>query len=186
MEGKKFNSVTKVTTVNSNQRVLLTDQNGNVTSIGMDALKADLAVGQHAWCGRVWDTANATPKAASYIGSLELLRELPYILGLGAYLVKNDHSRRKLDSKDHYKYATGEAAKLDGSQGHYQWGWGREFYFVTKDVGGLHYEMIGLKPIPGEYNYKIPIGSISASGFATIERSSHPQIPPLAVGDQIF
>ncbi len=50
---------------------------------------------------------NATPKAASYVGSLELLRELPYILGLGAYLVKNDHSRRKLDSKDHYKYATG-------------------------------------------------------------------------------
>lgn len=57
MEGKKFNSVTKVTTVNSNQSLLLTDQNGNVTSIGMDALKADLAVGQHAWCGRVWDTA---------------------------------------------------------------------------------------------------------------------------------
>ena len=52
MEGKKFNSVTKVTTVNSNQSLLLTDQNGNVTSIGMDALKADLAVGQHAWCGR--------------------------------------------------------------------------------------------------------------------------------------
>lgn len=172
MEGKKFNSVTKVTTVNSNQSLLLTDQNGNVTSIGMDALKADLAVGQHAWCGRVWDTANATPKAASYVGSLELLRELPYILGLGAYLVKNDHSRRKLDSKDHYKYATGEPAKLDGTEGHYQWGWGRKFYVVIKDVGGLHYEQIGIKPIPGEFNYEIPIGSLSAAGFATIERST--------------
>lgn len=116
MEGKKFNSVTKVTTVNSNQSLLLTDQNGNVTSIGMDALKADLAVGQHAWCGRVWDTANATPKAASYIGSLELLKELPYVLGLGAYLVKNDHSRRKLDSKDHHKYATGEPARVGFAQ----------------------------------------------------------------------
>lgn len=172
MEGKKFNSVTKVTTVNSNQRVLLTDQNGNVTSIGMDALKADLAIGQHAWCGRVWDTNNATPKAASYVGSLELLRELPYILGLGAYLVKNDHSRRKLDSKDHYKYATGEPAKLDGSEGHYQWGWGRKFYVVLKDIGGLHYEQIGIKPIPGEFNYEIPIGSLSAAGFAAIERST--------------
>lgn len=172
MEGKKFNSVTKVTTVNSNQSLLLTDQNGNVTSIGMDALKADLAVGQHAWCGRVWDTANATPKAASYIGSLELLKELPYILGLGAYLVKNDHSRRKLDSKDHYKYATGEPAKLDGTEGHYQWGWGRKFYVVIKDIGGLHYEQIGIKPIPGEFNYEIPIGSLSAAGFATIERST--------------
>lgn len=172
MEGKKFNSVTKVTTVNSNQSLLLTDQNGNVTSIGMDALKADLSLGSHTWCGRVWNTANATPKAAMVVGDLDVLRELPLTLGLGAYLVKNDHSRRKLDATDHYKYATGEAAKLDGSQGHYQLGWGREFYFVTKDVGGLHYEMIGLKPIPGEYNYKIPIGSISASGFATIERST--------------
>lgn len=172
MEGKKFNSVTKVTTVNSNQSLLLTDQNGNVTSIGMDALKADLAVGQHAWCGRVWDTNNATPKAASYVGSLELLRELPYILGLGAYLVKNDHSRRKLDSKDHYKYATGEPAKLDGTEGHYQWGWGRNFYVVIKNVGGLHYEQIGIKPIPGEFNYEIPIGSLSSAGFATIERST--------------
>ena len=70
MEGKKFNSVTKVTTVNSNQSVLLTDQNGNVTTIGMDALKADLSVGQHAWCGRVWNTANGAPKAATTIGSL--------------------------------------------------------------------------------------------------------------------
>ena len=172
MEGKKFNTVTKVTTVNSNQSVLLTDNNGNVTSIGMDALKADLAVGQHAWCGRVWNTANATPKAASYIGSLELLKELPYILGLGAYLVKNDHSRRKLDSKDHHKYATGEPARLDGTEGHYQWGWGRKFYVVIKDIGGLHYEQIGIKPIPGEYNLEIPIGSLSAAGFATIERST--------------
>ena len=147
MEGKKFNSVAKVTTVNSNQSVLMTDNNGNVTTIGMDALKADLAVGQHAWCGRVWNTANATPKAASYIGSLELLKELPYVLGLGAYLVKNDHSRRKLDSKDHHKYATGEPARLDGTEGHYQWGWGRKFYVVIKDIGGLHYEQIGIKPI---------------------------------------
>lgn len=62
MEGKKFNSVTKVTTVNSNQSLLLTDQNGNVTSIGMDALKADLSLGSHTWCGRVWNTANAPPR----------------------------------------------------------------------------------------------------------------------------
>ena len=172
MEGKKFNSVTKVTTANSNQSVLLADQNGNVTRIGIDALKADLAVGQHAWCGRVWDTNNATPKAASYIGSLELLKELPYILGLGAYLVKNDHSRRKLDSKDHHRYANGEPARLDGTEGHYQWGWGRKFYVVIKDIGGLHYEQIGIKPIPGEYNLEIPIGSLSAAGFATIERST--------------
>ena len=172
MEGKKFNSVAKVTTVNSNQGLLLTDQYGNINSIGINALKADLSLGQHAWCGRVWNTANATPKAATTIGSLEILKELPYTLGLGGYLVQNDHSRRKLDSKDHYKYATGEPAKLDGSEGHYQWGWGRKFYVVIKDIGGMHYRAIGLKPIPGENNLEIPIASISAAGFATIERST--------------
>lgn len=172
IDKKTFDKAHDVNTVNSNQSFLMTDQKGNVTKIPLSALKADLSLGSHTWCGRVWNTANATPKAAMVVGDLDVLRELPLTLGLGAYLVKNDHSRRKLDATDHYKYATGEAAKLDGSQGHYQWGWGREFYFVTKDVGGLHYEMIGLKPIPGEYNYKIPIGSISASGFATIERST--------------
>lgn len=172
IDKKTFDKAPDVNTVNSNQSFLMTDKKGNVTKIPLSALKADLSLGSHTWCGRVWNTANATPKAAMVVGDLDVLRELPLTLGLGAYLVKNDHSRRKLDATDHYKYATGEAAKLDGSQGHYQWGWGREFYFVTKDVGGLHYEMIGLKPIPGEYNYKIPIGSISASGFATIERST--------------
>lgn len=136
------------------------------------SLKSAVQMGQHPWCGRVWNLDNATPKAATYVGSLELLQTLPAELGLGCYLVKNDHSRRKLDSKDHYKYATGETAKLDGSEGHYQWGWGKEWYMVIKTVGRLHYEMVSPTPIPGEYNYKIPVGSISAAGFATLERST--------------
>lgn len=136
------------------------------------SLKSAVQMGQHPWCGLVWNLDNATPKAATYVGSLELLQTLPAELGLGCYLVKNDHSRRKLDSKDHYKYATGETAKLDGSEGHYQWGWGKEWYMVIKTVGRLHYEMVSPTPIPGEYNYKIPVGSISAAGFATLERST--------------
>ncbi len=36
----------------------------------------------------------------------------------------------------------------------------------------MHYEQIGIKPIPGEFNYEIPIGSLSAAGFAAIERST--------------
>ncbi len=136
------------------------------------SLKNAVALGKDQWCGRVWNLDNATPKAATYVGSLELLRNLPVELGLGCYLVKNDHSRRKLDSKNHYKYATGEAAKLDGSEGHYQWGWGKKFYFVTKTVGRLFYMLVGLSPIKGEYNYTIPVGSRSASGFATMERST--------------
>ena len=136
------------------------------------SLKDAVDMGQNLWCGRVWNLDNATPQAATYVGSLELLRELPIQLGLGCYLVKNDHSRRKLDSKDHHKYATGEAAKLDGSEGHYQWGWNRKFYLVFKTVGRLFYMKVGLTPIKGEYNYTIPIGSRSASGHATLERST--------------
>lgn len=136
------------------------------------SLKDAVDMGQNLWCGRVWNIDNATPHAATYVGSLELLRELPIQLGLGCYLVKNDHSRRKLDSKDHHKYATGEAAKLDGSEGHYQWGWNRKFYLAFKTVGRLFYMMVGLTPIKGEYNYTIPIGSRSASGHATLERST--------------
>lgn len=135
-------------------------------------IKNAVQLGQHPWCGRVWNLDNATPQAATYIGSLELLQNLHQELGLGGYLVKNDHTRRKLDSKDHHKYATGETAKLDGSEGHYQWGWGKEWFMVIKTVGRLHYEMISPWPIQGEFNYKIPIASISAAGFATLERST--------------
>ena len=60
------------------------------------SLKDAVDMGQNLWCGRVWNLDNATPQAATYVGSLELLRELPIQLGLGCYLVKNDHSRRKL------------------------------------------------------------------------------------------
>ena len=123
-------------------------------------------------CGRVWNEDNATPKAATWFGSLEMLRNLPDILGLGCYLVKNDHSRRKLDPTNHYRFANGETAKLDGSMGHYQWGWGEKWYFATYKIGSLRYEEISLSPIPGQYNYVIPVGSMSASGLACMERSS--------------
>jgi hypothetical protein len=124
------------------------------------------------WCGRVWNEANATSKAATWVGSLEMLQTLQDQLELGCYLVKNDHSRRKLDSSDHYMFAIGEKAKLDGSMGHYQWGWGKVFYYSVWRAGSLFYEVISLSPIPGHYNYKIPIGSMSASGFACIDRET--------------
>ena len=41
------------------------------------SLKDAVDMGQNLWCGRVWNLDNATPQAATYVGSLELLRELP-------------------------------------------------------------------------------------------------------------
>ena len=123
-------------------------------------------------CGRYWDESNATPQAAGWFGSLEMLRQLPELLGLGCYLVQNDHSRRKLDPTNHYRFATGETAKLDGSMGHYQWGWGKKFYLAIYRVGTLCYEEISLAPIPGQYNYEIPVASMSAHGFASMDRTT--------------
>ena len=124
------------------------------------------------WCGRCWNLDHSTPQAATWVGSLEMLRNLPDVLELGCYLVKNDHTRRKLDATNHYRFANGETAKLDGSMGHYQWGWGKVFYVAFYTVGRLFHEVVSLSPIPGQHNYCIPVGSLSAHGFASIDRSS--------------
>ena len=121
---------------------------------------------------RIWVVSNGTPKAATWGGSLSMGQNLPDILKLGAYLVKNDHSRRKLDPTNHYRFTTGEPAKLDGSMGHYQWGWGVKWYFACWQAGGLFHEAVSLTPIPGQDNYVIPVGSLSAHGFACLERDT--------------
>lgn len=127
---------------------------------------------QAPYFARVWNLDNSTPNAERWEGDIEFGRNLQHELGLGCYLVQNDHSRRKLDPKDHYKFATGEPAKLDGSMGHYQWGWGKPFYLAFWTEGNMSYEAISLSPIKGKYNYYIPVGSMSAAGFATLERST--------------
>ncbi len=122
---------------------------------------------------RYWDISLSTPKASGWEGSLDFGRRIPEELELGGYLVKNDHSRRKLDPTNHNRFATGEAAKLDGSMGHYQWGWGKPFYIAVWTEGTKEYKAISLSPIPGKYNYRIPVGSMSAMGHAAMERSTN-------------
>ncbi len=122
--------------------------------------------------GRVFNLANATSEADHYIGSLQFGQTLPERLGLGCYIVKADHTRKKLMASNHYKYEDGTTAKLDGSEGHYQWGWGKKWYLVVKQWGDELTIMISLGKIPGEYNYEIPIASESAAGWATMERST--------------
>ncbi len=122
---------------------------------------------------RVWNTAVATPLAAAWGGSLSMGQNLPDILKLGTYLVKNDHSRRKLDPTNHYRFANGETARLDGSMGHYQWGWGIKWYYACWLAGGLFHQAISPTPIPRQYNYEIPVGSMSAHGFASLERDTN-------------
>jgi hypothetical protein len=157
------------TTVQDKEIEVYDAKNGNSERMSLeDAVKSVNAP----YFGRVFNNANATPLAATWVGSLAFGRTLADQLGLGCYLVQNDHTRRKLDPNNHYRFANGETAKLDGSMGHYMWGWSKPFYIAFQTVGGLFQELVSLSPIPGCYNYKIPVGSMSASGFGTIDRTS--------------
>ena len=128
-------------------------------------------VTQGGYACRRWDMTKSTPVGEAY-GNIDYLRELPSLLGLGCYLVDKNHGRRKLDPTNHYKFATGEAAKLDGSMGDYMWGWGTKWYYSWWVEGNYYYEAASLKPIPGHENYVIPVASTSALGVSVIDREN--------------
>lgn len=125
------------------------------------------------YCGRYWNFNNSTPKAAGYVGNLQMLRDLPDLLNLGGYLVKNDHSRRKLSSVNHHYYQDGTPAKLDGSEGHYQAGWNRKWYVLWEwdDTQKILTEKLRISPAVGYY--EVPIASDSASGWAALDRTTN-------------
>ncbi len=120
---------------------------------------------------RRWNMNNSSPIGEA-VGNLDYLRSLPTLLGLGCYLVDRNHGRRKLDPTNHYKFATGETAKLDGSMGDYMWGWGTKWYYAWWVEGSYYYEAASLKPIPGRLNYVIPVGSMSALGTSIVDREN--------------
>lgn len=99
--------------------------------------------------------------------------QLPQYLGLGGYLVKDNHDRVKLSSANHNYLETGEEADLTGNAGHYQWGWNVPFYYQVYEDHNYLYESISDKPRSGKYNYYIPVGSRSCAGYATIDRTNN-------------
>lgn len=121
---------------------------------------------------RRWNMNNSSPTGEA-VGYLEYLRNLPSLLGLGCYLVDKNHGRRKLDPTNHYKFATGETAKLDGTMGDYMWGWSTKWYYAWWVEGSYYYEAASLKPIPGRYNYVIPVASTSALGVSIVDRENN-------------
>ena len=121
---------------------------------------------------RRWDMTKSTPVGEA-VGNIDYLRKLPSLLGLGCYLVDKNHGRRKLDPTNHYKFATGETAALDGSMGDYMWGWGTKWYYAWWTEGNYYYEAASLKPIPGRWNYTIPVASTSALGVSVVDRENN-------------
>jgi hypothetical protein len=124
---------------------------------------------QGGYACRRWNMNNSSPVGEA-VGDIDYLRNLPSLLGLGGYLVERNHSRSKLDPRNHYKLATGEAAALDGTMGDYMGGWGTTFYYADWVEGNYYYEAASLKPIPGKMNYKIPVASTAAIGVSVIDR----------------
>ena len=129
----------------------------------------DVMLGTSQWAGCRWRKDSATTEGEP-CGSIAKLERLAEIIGLGGYLVQNDHSRRKLSAANHNFFANGDAASLAGDMGHYQWGWSETLYYAHWEDDDYLYEAIDVKPIPGKRNYIIPPGSRSCAGYATIDR----------------
>ncbi len=123
-------------------------------------------------CGRIWDTAYGTPVAVGYYGSADVLRNIQDEFHIGGYIQKDNGERRKLAKDNHYKYADGSAAKLDGSHGHYIWG-GDRHYYTSRHVGTLWYQIMSDKPIPGWDSVYIPEWGLAATGFAVVDREEN-------------
>ena len=120
---------------------------------------------------RRWNQDLSTPVGEA-VGNIDYLRNLPSLLGLGCYLVDDAHNRRKLDPTNHYKFATGETARLDGTMGQYMWGTRTPFYIAIWNEGSYLYKAASLKPIPGKENYRVPIFSVSAFHAGVMDRTN--------------
>ena len=129
-------------------------------------------INQTQWCGCRWRKDSQTT-VGEPCGSIPKIEKMAELFGLGGYLVRNDHSRRKLSPSTHNEFAAGGTAALDGSMGHYQWGSGCTIYYAFWEDETYLYEAVDTKPIPGQLNYKIPIFSRSCAGYATIDRTNN-------------
>ncbi len=128
-------------------------------------------VGNAGYAARRWNVNDASP-VGEVAGSIDYLRMLPDLLGLGCYLVQDDHTRTKLSKTDHYRDENGNAVKLDGTQGQYMWGWKTKWYYAFWTEGDYYYEAASLSPIAGHLNYEIPVASMSALGVGVIDNTN--------------
>ena len=145
--GKKISELDTASGSVSDMRIEVLDTDGESKVMN---LSEAVTTAVNAVCGRYWNESNSTYRAAGYHGSLDMLRKLPELLGLGCYLVQDDRTRRKLDPTNHYRFEDGTPAKLDGTMGQYMWCWNIGFYFAEWKVGNLKYYAVSLSPIKGK------------------------------------
>ena len=168
MEKTKINEIEDFADVNSNIKLFGYNPATNKTGrVSIAAVQNKIP-----YCGVRFAKANSSP-VGEPIGDLHMLAQLPSILGLGGYLVKNDHSRQKLASDTHFKLESGGTAKLDGSMGHYNWGWNIPYYYATWEDDTYEYEAISTAPMSGRWNYRIPIASTACAGASALDRTNN-------------
>lgn len=167
--GKRINELDAAKGALKDMRIEVMDETGETHSMEL----AD-AVSQagNPIAGRYWNTANATPTAAGYYGSLQALRDLPAKLGLGRYLVTDDRKKRKLDPTDSTKYADGSPAALDGSQGQCMWCWNGFIANIFNEGGGLVKCITFDKPVGNGVSIRIPAGGTSWLGAGVMDRTN--------------
>jgi len=107
------------------------------------------------------------------VGNLFRLRHMQEIFKIGGYMVKNDHSRKKLHPSDHRYYEDGSPVDFTGAHGHYQWGWGVGLWYAAWSDNDYKYEAFDTRRIPGVPCVYIPVGSRSCSGYAALDRTNN-------------
>lgn len=167
MNKKELSSLEHFSKVEDNDLIF-----GKSASGGKYGFFSASMLGSNGYACRRWKLNTSTPVSSEVVGNIDYLRELPAQLGLGCYLVDDVHNRRKLDPADHYRFASGGAAKLDGSMGQYMWGWRTPFYMAEWIEGDYQYIAASLKPIAGRACYRIPIASKSAMNCGVMDRTN--------------
>ena len=167
MDKKKVTEIEEFQNYKGSMQLLAYDPTSNKTGM----LPAGKISGANKYGGVRFRKGDATTVGEPF-GDLDTIIKMRSILQLGGYLVQNDHSRRKLSTATHFKFAAGGEAKLDGSMGHYQWGWGVPFYYAIWDDDEYDYEAYSTSPISGVRNFRIPVASGSC-GWATMDRTNN-------------
>lgn len=167
--GKRINELDAAKGALKDMRIEVMDETGETHSM---ELADAVSQASNPIAGRYWNTANGTPTAAGYYGSLQALRDLPKKLGLGRYLVTDDRKKRKLDPTDSTKYEDGSPAALDGAQGQCMWCWNGFIANIFTEGGKLVKCVTFDKPVGNGVSIRVPAGGTSWLGAGVMDRTN--------------
>lgn len=165
--GKKTTDLPQADASDDQLTAAVVDKSGESKQVKLFSIVKQLSTRE---CGRTWNETLSTPIASAPYGNIDMLRDLPNILGLGCYTVTDDGKARKLDPTNHYKYQDGSPALLDGTHGQYMWGT-RGFYFASWKEGNNTHLAVSDEPFKNQDSIYIPAFYYSAIGPSVLDRT---------------